>query len=1334
MKHSLLTFLLLFYGAFAFGQTPVSLPATPPYTQDFNTTPAASGTTYPAGWTSYNNTTLDATMTTGTSASNAGANYNYGSRIGLLGSGSGFLPSSIVIAITNTSGRSGLKISYDVIKIRETSTRENTFNLEYSTTSATTGFSSVTGGTYSSGTLTEGTVTSKINLDISALDNQAGTVYLRWNYNDIAGGSGGRDGIALDNVSVTWNTAPADIALTFDDTGNLNVAQGSNNNVIFRTQAGITSASAILNQVVLRTNGTYSNTDIKANGFKLWYSTNNTFDVFDTQISSVSSATGNGETITFPTLSQLIAINTTGYFFVTADITPSATPNNTVGIANTTLADFTFAAPSNKAGTDAAGNLHTIIGLNTGSVTTSLCITPTQSEPISVPFTYSPTGLYTGIFTAQLSNAAGSFAAPTSIGSVASNNSGSQTISATIPANTPQGSNYRIRVVSSVPSVQGADNGTNITIDLLTVSIAPTATQNLSQFQNGTTLTATESHAITSRRWKYRTSPSLSYTTFLGNSTTETPYFEIAGTYFMVVETVFACGKTVISNEVQINVTTFVGTRLFPGDMAIVGWDAQVGGVGGDDDFVITNLVPLTQGTRFLLVNATYENNNAANVRTNQWQGAATIEFVYTNPTPLAAGSIISFELPSTANNVPTNIRLNGTATGNFGVSNITLPFSGIGGRVNISTSNADQFFLMQGNFDATSTNFDGYVLFGMTNDADWIDFSVSVSTSRTSRLHPHILCINTSHPTGQVGSYFDFSNAAFRNASQRTILGHITNMANWTNSASLPVDVHTTTFNVTSQTIKSEWIGDKDINWFDCQNWSSLYVPDKYTDVAFNGNATANSRIDETASSSDEYLDIAETRNLILGNRTLQVYESRLARLDVYKNLTIQNTGILDMDNDVGLNNDGTINLQGNWINTVGTAAFEEGESIVVFKGGNNQSITTTGGQESFYDVTLNCGQDLTINNETVIKREFIFQLGNVFSSTANPLTFDITAFHTGATVNKHIRGASRKISNTVEDFIFPIGKSGIYRPLTLHTQSGGTSTQFFAEYFYSPYTNTQPVLTPLDHVSQVEHWILNRESGTANAQLTLSWGIESIVGNLASLVVAHWTTANQWESRGNSLTTGNITTGTVKSADIITQFSPFTLGTIDDTNLLPVTWLSFDVKYNQEQENVLLEWTTATEYQNQSFVVERSENGIDFKEIGVKKGNSDSRSIKKYQFWDFELLYCKTYYRIKQIDTNGDFSYSTTKMIETKNDKKLGITNYQNKTILYSNLNESTKAKVMIYDMTGNTVGLFEVFLKKGQNEFLLPLYNISKTVYVYKIETENQSDFVSGKFLVK
>jgi hypothetical protein len=81
---------------------------------------------------------------------------------------------------------------------------------------------------------------------------------------------------------------------------------------------------------------------------------------------------------------------------------------------------------------------------------------------ISVPF--SAVGTFTGgnVFTAQLSDASGSFGTPVNIGALTSVVSG--TISAAIPSNAPAGTGYRIRVVSSNPVVSGTDNGSNLSI------------------------------------------------------------------------------------------------------------------------------------------------------------------------------------------------------------------------------------------------------------------------------------------------------------------------------------------------------------------------------------------------------------------------------------------------------------------------------------------------------------------------------------------------------------------------------------------------------------------------------------------------------------------------------------------------------------------------------------------------------------------------------------------------------------------------------------------------------------------------------------------------------
>ncbi|MGV3461452.1 MAG: T9SS sorting signal type C domain-containing protein [Flavobacterium sp.] len=254
---------LFLTAAGAWGQ--VTLPATSPYSENFNTTPGASGTSYPTGWTSYNETTADNAMSVGTATSTTGANYNYGSRIGLLGSGSAFSPSSIVLSITNTTGKSALKISYSVIKIREQN-RSNSFNLEISTTSPTSGFTAVTGGTYASGTFAEGTTTAYTNIDISALDNRSSTVYIRWSYTEL-GGSGSRDGIALDNVSISYATGnPPTVASTVTANAITTNTAASGGNISSDGGATLTEKGVVYALSTVSTTPTISNSKSVASG------------------------------------------------------------------------------------------------------------------------------------------------------------------------------------------------------------------------------------------------------------------------------------------------------------------------------------------------------------------------------------------------------------------------------------------------------------------------------------------------------------------------------------------------------------------------------------------------------------------------------------------------------------------------------------------------------------------------------------------------------------------------------------------------------------------------------------------------------------------------------------------------------------------------------------------------------------------------------------------------------------------------------------------------------------------------------------------------------------
>lgn len=89
-------------------------------------------------------------------------------------------------------------------------------------------------------------------------------------------------------------------------------------------------------------------------------------------------------------------------------------------------------------------------------------LTSCAGAAINVSFTIDDVANAGNVFTAQLSDASGSFSSPVDIGSVTGINGG--TISATIPSGTLAGNGYRIRVVSSSPAITGTDNGAGIAI------------------------------------------------------------------------------------------------------------------------------------------------------------------------------------------------------------------------------------------------------------------------------------------------------------------------------------------------------------------------------------------------------------------------------------------------------------------------------------------------------------------------------------------------------------------------------------------------------------------------------------------------------------------------------------------------------------------------------------------------------------------------------------------------------------------------------------------------------------------------------------------------------
>lgn len=104
----------------------------------------------------------------------------------------------------------------------------------------------------------------------------------------------------------------------------------------------------------------------------------------------------------------------------------------------------------------------------------------------------------------------------------------------------------------------------------------------------------------------------------------------------------------------------------------------------------------------------------------------------------------------------------------------------------------------------------------------------------------------------------------------------------------------------------------------------------------------------------------------------------------------------------------------------------------------------------------------------------------------------------------------------------------------------------------------------------------------------------------------------------------------------------------------VLPIELISFTGE-SQHQYN-LLEWSTASEINNDYFVLENSNDGITFKELSIIDGAGHSNSIIKYKF-HHQFPTNIEYYRLKQVDFDGRFEYFNTVAVTSNNDYDLVI-----------------------------------------------------------------------------
>jgi hypothetical protein len=172
-------------------------------------------------------------------------------------------------------------------------------------------------------------------------------------------------------------------------------------------------------------------------------------------------------------------------------------------------------------------------------------------------------------------------------------------------------------------------------------------------------------------------------------------------------------------------------------------------------------------------------------------------------------------------------------------------------------------------------------------------------------------------------------------------------------------------------------------------------------------------------------------------------------------------------------------------------------------------------------------------------------------------------------------------------------------------------------------------------------------------------------------------------------------------------TSFSGFGIG-VPNQAVLPVTLLDF--KGELQNDKALLSWTTSTEINNKGFYLERSADGRAYSSIAFINGSGNSSSPRSYSHPDFDLRKGLFYYRLKQVDMNGRFTYSKIVVLQITKDGVVKV--YPNPVknaiqILFGQ--PVTSARVHLYSMAGSKVFSRQIYLN-GQSSTTIDISNVS------------------------
>ena len=424
--------------------------------------------------------------------------------------------------------------------------------------------------------------------------------------------------------------------------------------------------------------------------------------------------------------------------------------------------------------------------------------------------------------------------------------------------------------------------------------------------------------------------------------------------------------------------------------------------------------------------------------------------------------------------------------------------------------------------------------------------------------------------------------------------------------------------------------------------------------------------------------------------------------------------------------------------VQVTGTRSYSTGADYTY--NGLVAQVTGNGLPVTVNKLTLNNSNHVTLAGTTSVSNTLTFTSGN-FITASDTLIVGTSTSILGAIsrTSGHVVGNLKRWigATAASNVLFPVGTTNYYEGIN-YTFTVAPST---AGSITATYTATDPGRNGLnlfdltDSITSIGYglWTSTPGNGTSGGTFSVditATALPSVSDFINLHLLRRANSGSPWTIAGvHSIGTGSNSIPIVHRVGM-TSHGQFGIGS-GSANPLPIELVYFKAKL--DEKIVKLSWATASELNNDYFTIERSSDGIHFVEIIRQRGAGNNTFTLYYSEEDPNPLNGYNYYRLKQTDYDGHFTFSAVETVKYKvrsdeePDIKI-ISVAPNPFIENFNINFTAKkvmeVDIMMINASGQLVAQNKIQSSEGFNTYeFTDNYNLNKGVYFLYIVYSGQ-----------